>query len=259
MRAKLLGATVAALCVLGVFAASVRVADVAWRLQQDGVAQVSPVARLEGEGIAALMGVAPGSTEHRRHEAYVRDLTRKFGEHPGMTMLHMIPGALILALAPWQFSSAIRRRHPAVHRWSGRTLLVLAFAAAASAAFFGLGMPLGGAWEASATAIFGAFFLFAGTRGWIAIRAGDVARHREWMTRMFATALGIAVMRALGMAFVAATGDVASLISPAGFGITMWVGWIVTLVAAEVHIRSSRRAEGGTSAALVDVRPEAVR
>jgi uncharacterized membrane protein len=156
-----------------------------------------------------------------------------------MTMLHILPGGLILLLAPFQFSARIRNRHIRFHRWSGRVLVGSAVVSALAGFYFGLRMPYGGAGEAAAIVLFGAILLAAVTRAVVAIRRGDVARHREWMIRAFAAAVGIATIRVVGMVL-----DV--LLTPAGVGpadvfvLSLWTGWTLTLAAAEAWIRYTR-------------------
>ncbi len=120
---------------------------------------------------------------YARLEAFLDSATRKFSIYPVTTLLHVLPGALILALGLLQFSRRVRSRHPALHRVSGRVLLSLALVFVFASFFFGLFDPYGGALEASATVLFGGFLLFAGARAYAAIRRRDIARHREWMIR----------------------------------------------------------------------------
>ena len=171
----------------------------------------------------------------------------RFARHPVMISLHLLAGALFLVLAPLQFSSSIRRRYPGFHRWSGRMLVMIAGLTAVAGLFFGLLMPYAGAGEASAVALFGGLFLVAIGKGVIAIRSGDVAAHREWMTRAFAVGIGISTVR-----IVAAILDLT--LTPAGlspariFVLSIWIGWSLTVVAAELWLAWTRPALPGRSA-----------
>lgn len=164
-----------------------------------------------------------------------------FAAHPRKTLLHVVPGGLFLALAPLQFSSRLRTRHLRLHRWSGRVLVAAGLASGLNGLYFGLLMPFGGAPEAIAIALFGGLFVLALVRGFVAIRRHDRAGHREWMIRAFAIALGIATVRLLGAIF-----DLA--LAPAGvapvtvFLLSVWLGWIATVGAAELWIRRTRPA-----------------
>jgi uncharacterized membrane protein len=164
---------------------------------------------------------------------------RRFAAHPVLTLLHVLPGAVFLAVAPFQFSSRLRSRYIELHRWSGRGLVLIAFVAGSSGLYFGLLMPFSGPSEATAVAVFGGLFLAAVSRAFLAIRRRQVARHREWMIRAFAIAIGISTVRVVGAVF-----DVA--LTPAGFGaeevfvLSIWTGWSMTLGAAEAWIRYTR-------------------
>ncbi len=163
----------------------------------------------------------------------------RFAAHPGPTLLHILPGGIFLALAPLQFSARIRRRHIRVHRWSGRLLLLAGCVTAVTALYFGLLMPYGGPGEAAAIALFGGLFLVAVTRAFIAIRRHQVARHREWMIRAFAIAIGISTMRVVGVALEIAFTP-AGLPPRALFVLSIWTSWAITLGAAELWIRHTR-------------------
>ncbi len=173
----------------------------------------------------------------RAEELYRFD--SRFAAHPLVALLHVVPGGIFLTLALFQFSSRVRRRYVQFHRWSGRALVLVAFVAGLSAFYFGLLMPYGGLGEAIAIALFGGLFLVAISRAFIAIRRHQVARHREWMIRAFAIAIGISTVRVVGAFF-----DVA--LTPAGirppeiFVLSIWVGWVITLGAAEVWVRYTR-------------------
>lgn len=163
----------------------------------------------------------------------------RFAAHPRLTLLHLVPGGLVLVLAPFQFSSRVRRRHLRLHRWSGRVLLASAVILSLSALFFGLLMPYGGPAEAAATALFGGVFLLALGRAFVAIRRREVARHREWMIRAFAIAIGVSTVRFV-MPVLDLTLTPAGLRPPALFALSLWIGWAITLGAAELWIRYTR-------------------
>ena len=175
-------------------------------------------------------------------DARLRDVTefdRRFGRHPLVTRLHTIGGLVFLVLAPLQFAGAVRRRYIQLHRWTGRVLLGLGFVGAVSGLYFGLLMPFTGPLESVVISLAGGLFLFAMVRAFLAIRTGEVGLHREWMIRMFAVAIGISSVRVVG-------GVLDGALTPAGFsvrqilGLSLWVGWFLTVAAAELWIRRSR-------------------
>lgn len=224
-RLALLWAMVILLVVIGVVAAVSRTIFVG-----DLVIRAEPIRQQILQGLERNDPRAPYRAEEaRRYDA-------PFAAHPLLTWLHVVPGGLFLTLVPFQFSARMRSRYINVHRWCGRVLLGLALAAGVSALYFGLLTPFGGTSEAAAVVIFGGLFLMAGVRAFVAIRRGDVARHREWMIRAFAIAVGVSTTRIVGAIF-----DIA--LAPAGFRMedlfvaSLWTGWLTTLGAAEVWIR----------------------
>ncbi len=152
----------------------------------------------------------------------------------------MCPGALFLALAPLQFVPRIRERHVSLHRWFGRVLIAAGFITALSGLYFGLLVPFGGAAESIGVALFGGLFLVALSVAFVAIRKRRIDRHREWMTRAFAIAIGISTTRVIGF-----LSDIA--FAPFGlplqdiFVFSIWLGWGLTLGTAEAWIRRARR------------------
>ena len=170
----------------------------------------------------------------------LRRFDSRFADHPILTVLHILPGGIILVLAPLQFSSRIRSRHIRFHRWSGRFLVAAGLVAGVSALFFGLRVPFGGFGERSATAVFGGLFLFAVVRAFVAIRRHDVECHREWMIRAFAIAAGTATVRLVGPVWDIALTP-AGYRAPAIFALSLWSGWGFTAAVAELWIRHTRR------------------
>ena len=47
-----------------------------------------------------------------------------FARHMALTLLHILPGALFLTLALFQFMPGIRQKHLQFHRWTGRVLVI---------------------------------------------------------------------------------------------------------------------------------------
>lgn len=219
---------VGVLATLGVLAAVARVVSVAsGGLTYEQVAELMP---------AQLV-----------REAFEFD--RWFAARPALTLLHVVPGGVFLALAPWQLSTRFRSRHVSFHRRSGRVLLLAGLAAGVSGLVLGALFPFGGRVAASAVFLAGSAFLFSLVRAYRAIRRGDVSRHREWMIRMFAVGLGIATVRVIGLCVTALTG--------AGFqetaGAVFWAGWLSTFAAAELWIRHTRPPAADARAATVSV------
>ena len=180
------------------------------------------------------LGLTDPNPELRR--ADVAEIDARFGRYRVTTLMHVLPGAAFLLLAPFQFSRKLRGRFPTAHRWLGRVLLLAAVIAGFSGLFFGAYIPFAGnAERIIISAAGGALFVAIGC-GFAAVRRGDSARHREWMIRVFALMLAISVIRVIASAL-----DLA--LSPRGypprlvFVLSLWSGWVATVVFAEWWIR----------------------
>lgn len=159
-----------------------------------------------------------------------------YAEWPWLTVAHIVPGMLFLALAPLQFVRRIRSRHLAVHRRSGRLLVGLGALIGVTALVMGFVLGFGGPLETSANTIFGAFFLYALGRAFYHVRRGEIAEHREWMIRMFAIALAITTMRPLvGLFFALTDWEFGRIL-----GVVFWLAFLLHAAAAELWIRSTR-------------------
>jgi uncharacterized membrane protein len=230
MKRRLVRGSVAVLVVIGVVSAAGRALFIPDLLT-----------RVEPGRIAILSMFHDPAIAHTEAELHAFD--HRYGDHPSVTLLHVIPGGLFLALAPLQFWAVLRRRNPALHRWSGRVLLALAAIALASAFHLAFVVPFGGLAETVTIGFFGALFVYSLSRAYTAIRRRDIAVHREWMIRGFAIALAISTVRIVGGAFDAV------LMPPAAdaaylFVVSLWIGWLATIAAAELWIRHTRPSHG---------------
>ncbi|MBV9361830.1 MAG: DUF2306 domain-containing protein [Betaproteobacteria bacterium] len=199
------------------------------------------------EQLAILFDLKPGTSEYTHLRDNVVASTGKYYAYRAVTLLHVLPGTLILLMGLAQFSPWVRAHHMAFHRISGRVLLAAIIVAGLSGLFFGLVVPYGGMLESTATAFFGGFMLFAAARAFVLVRRRDIARHREWMIRMFSVAIGIAVMRMLAIVAVLVVKAGPAVVNPRATGLLLWVGWSLSLAVAELWIRRTR---GGGLAAI---------
>jgi uncharacterized membrane protein len=161
-----------------------------------------------------------------------------FAARPGLTRMHVIAGLLLASFIPMQLSARVRGRVPRLHRWLGRTLMIVGIVVALS----GYAMvitPIGGVIEISAIVFYGTALLASLLMAWRYIRRGDVARHREWILRALAIVLGIATTRPVVGAFFA-TSPLTQLSPSHFFGAAFWMGFTSTAVAGEWYVRSTR-------------------
>ena len=153
----------------------------------------------------------------------------------GWLFLHINGGALALLTGPFQFSSRIRQRNLALHRWTGRIFL------------FGVTVGIVGAVGLSLTSTFG-WALVYGVRGlalaWLVtagmgyytIRKGLVSLHREWMLRAYVVTFAFVTFRLLQD-----YGPVSRLRPENDRDITIaWACWVVPLAITEMVFHYKR-------------------
>ena len=218
------------LVLLGVFAAVLRALQI-----PDSITRAEPVR----QSLLDVFHVIDPFASDRAAE--LDRVDHRYANHPVVTLLHVLPGAVLLVLMPLQFSPRVRNRFITFHRWSGRFLLLTSMVVVPAGLFFGVGMPWGGAGEAVGVTLAGALFLVSVSLAFLAIRKGDVARHREWMVRAFAIAIGISTVRVVGLVFDV-TLTAAGVRPPAVFVLSIWTGWLLTIGVAETWIRYTRPA-----------------
>jgi hypothetical protein len=168
----------------------------------------------------------------------VAGLDAHFAAKMRMTLLHIVPGLLFVLLVPLQFVRTLRLRHPQLHRWTGRLIMGLGIVIGTSALLLSAS-PVGGVVEGTATTCFGLLFLLSLGKAWLHIRNGRTGLHREWVTRMVAVALGVAMTRPI-MAVFFAISRLTGLTPEQFFGPAMWLGFVSTCLAGEAWIRYAR-------------------
>jgi uncharacterized membrane protein len=171
---------------------------------------------------------------------------------PVPVVVHIVCAVVYAIVGAFQFSAALRRRRPGWHRVAGRVVVVLGLAVAFSALWmtqFYPRQPGTGELAYVFRLGFGSTMAASIILGFTAIRRGDVARHRAWMTRAYALALGAGTQ-----VFTQGIGTAVFGTSELTTDLSLGAGWAINLAVAEYIIRrriSSRR----TSRARTKVAP----
>jgi uncharacterized membrane protein len=147
---------------------------------------------------------------------------------PVPVIVHIVCAVLYSTLGAFQFSTGLRRRWPKWHRVAGRVLVVLGLAVAFSALWMTAFYPRipGGVLAHVFRLGFGTGMAASIILGFVAIRRRDVARHRAWMARAYALALGAgtqAVTLGIGNAVFGNSELTTALMLGAGWGINLAV------------------------------------
>lgn len=169
--------------------------------------------------------------------------------NPGITaspvpvIVHIVSAILYAVLGAFQFSSGLRRRRPGWHRAAGRGMVVLGLVVAFSALWLTLFYSHTGELLYVLRLAFGSAMAAGIILGFTAIRRGDVARHRAWMTRAYALALGAGTQ-------VFTLGIGGAILGAGELTIALMHGaaWGINLAVAEYVIRRHGRTRMATAA-----------
>lgn len=164
-------------------------------------------------------------------------------------IVHIVCAVLYATLGAFQFSSGLRRRRPNWHRLAGRVLVVLGLAVAFSALWMTAFYPRvpGGALAHVFRLGFGTGMAASIILGFIAIRRRDIARHRAWMARAYALALGAGTqVLTLGL------GNAVFGNSELNTALMLGAGWVINLAVVEyiIHARFPASVRTRTPAAV---------
>lgn len=178
-------------------------------------------------GIYVLVELAHG---------HVRPETIRHIASPMPVVLHVISAAIFVTLGAFQFVAPLRRRFPNLHRIVGRRLMVCGLVAGLSALWMTLfyaRLPDTNDLLVVIRFVFSSAMIAFIVLGFIAIRRGDVARHRGWMMRAYAIGLGAGSQALIFMVAEMVTGKPDQMEK----ALLMGAAWVINLVVAELVIR----------------------
>ncbi|MBB3347412.1 DUF2306 domain-containing protein [Sphingomonas sp. BK069] len=158
--------------------------------------------------------------------------------------VHFATGGVLLLLGPLQLIGALRRRHPALHRWLGRLYVLCACVAGLGGLGFILSRgTIGGAVMSTGFALYGALMAVAATLTYAAARAGRTEAHRAWAIRLFALTVGSWLYRMeYGAWFLAIGRDGHTADFRGGFDQALvFLFYLPNLAVAELFVRVRRR------------------
>ena len=182
-------------------------------------------------GVAILISMAEGSLGTFTEPV---DQVRR-DSHPWAVIGHIVGGSAMLMLGFWQFSPRLRRAAPALHRWTGR-LLVLGGAGFALSGLLMNAVPTAqddSLLYNSTQNVVAVLFLVVLALGVTAARQRRMAAHRAWMIRAYAITLGVATQTVILLPVFLIGGEVKGLIPD----LVVIAAWVCNLAVAEAVIR----------------------
>ena len=174
-------------------------------------------------------------------------------EHPWyfpVMVIHLLCGTVTLVACVLQVWPWLRRRHPRVHRVSGRVYVAAVWPAVAGAVVISVVWPFGPV-SALSDIVHALLWLAATTYGFALGRQRRYADHRRWMLRSFALAMSNILNRVVGFPIqwvlaphLATTfGGNQLALDQAVSACNSWLCWTLALIAMEWWLDRERNRE----------------
>ncbi|MBI3435209.1 MAG: DUF2306 domain-containing protein [Proteobacteria bacterium] len=160
----------------------------------------------------------------------------RFFAAPVPVVLHILAVGLFCVLGTLQFSAGLRRRNLGWHRAAGRVLVPSGLVAALSGLWMTQFYPPvenDGALLYGLRLFFGLAMVLCIVLGFAAVLRRDIMRHRAWMTRGYAIAIGTGTQAFTYLPWLAIVGPPDELAR----ALLMGAGWAINLAVAEWVIR----------------------
>ncbi|NQX25811.1 DUF2306 domain-containing protein [Microbacteriaceae bacterium VKM Ac-2854] len=179
--------------------------------------------------VTELSGGGPVTAENAR-----------FFASPVPVVIHIVGASVYAVFGALQFDAGLRRRRPRWHRIAGRIVAPCGVAAALSGLWMAVFYPLP-AGDGPALLVmrllFGTLMAVGIVLGVVAVRRGDIRRHRAWMARAYAVAAAAGTQAVLTLPYVLLVGPT----NEATRAVLMGAGWVIPLLIAELSIRPALR------------------
>lgn len=183
--------------------------------------------------------------------AEMTEANARFIADPIPAVIHIVSAALFVTFGAFQFVPSLRRSLSGWHRRAGRPIAAIGALAGGSGLWLTWSYPPAEADSSLLVAFrlfFGSALVVAVILGVAAARRHQLARHRVWMVRAYAIALGAATQFLLHIPWVVCAEKTSEL----SRALLMGGGWVVNLLVAELVLR--RRATSAPAAPILSVR-----
>ena len=159
----------------------------------------------------------------------------RFATIPLAVFLHLLGGAVALAMGPLQLNSRLREKSLNRHRWIGRTYIIAVLVGGIAALVLATG-SLGGLPAHVGFGLLAVLWLGCTAVAYRHIRAKDQARHRQWMIRSYALTFAAVTLR-----IYLPVSLLAGIPFEPAYQAIAWLCWVPNLVVAEWFVRQHSR------------------
>lgn len=123
------------------------------------------------------------------------DFTDSFLARAPVLYAHVFASTVALLIGPFQFFRRLRDGYRSLHRWMGRVYLSIGVLVGGLAGLYLAQFAFGGQVARVGFGLLATAWLYTGARAYLAIRRGDIQRHREWMTLNFSLTFAAVTLR----------------------------------------------------------------
>ena len=162
----------------------------------------------------------------------------KFAAVPGSLFFHALGGVLFGLLGPLQFAGVLKRRFGRLHKITGRVFVASGLLLGVSSLRLLAEFPDAATWVLLSARLAAGLGLTAALI-WaiVAIRQGQVARHRAWMIRAYAVGMGAATISLIMVPIFLITGQP---VKGYAADLLFVASWVINIGIAEWVIRRGK-------------------
>ena len=158
------------------------------------------------------------------------DMKASFLAHANAIYIHAFAAIIALVIGPFQFSAALRKSRPTMHRWLGRCYLAVGVLIGGLSGLYLSQYAYGGPVARLGFAALAVLWLYTGLRAYLAVRRGAIDEHRKWMVRNFSLTFAAVTLRlylpvsmVMGIEFAVA------------YPVIAWLCWVPNILFAELQ------------------------
>lgn len=160
----------------------------------------------------------------------------------GAFYVHVFTSVFLLLAGFTQFSTQVLQKYPAVHRWLGRSYVLIILVLSGPAGLL-LAIKANGGWLSQlAFTLLAILWWWFTWKAWQAIRRGQIRQHQAFMWRSFALTLSAITLRSWKwlIVFVWAPPPMDT------YRLVAWLGWIPNLLLVEWLLRAKKSVDNNS-------------
>jgi len=164
------------------------------------------------------------------------EFAESFLAHAPVLYAHVFASTVALLIGPFQFSRRLRDGNRSLHRWMGRVYLSVGVLVGGLAGLYLAWFAFGGPVARVGFGLMAMAWLYTGVRAYLAIRRGDIQRHREWMFFNFSLTFAAVTLR-----LYMPLSQLAGVPVEVAYPVVAWLCWVPNLLVAKLLLNGGSR------------------